>query len=448
MPLVSAGLLFLSFVPVWGFPLAHLALAPVLAGIIRTPRVFSIWLFGASFAAVYFFWVKVFSPLAPILLTFLHGCWITLGLWPAVVFSRRGKPFLALASASAAWTVSEFLRGLGPYGYEWGALGYTQYGSLKLAAYSSLGGIWLVSFLVFVSNAVLTWSWRTKNQAWIAAAAVYWGLLWAGSPADRLSDNISAANDFVLVQTNISPYAQQRERETVMREQLKFLSGETARARGRYLILPETLFSTEILGARDFLTEEPRALLIGFFDPSPARRLVVGAIERDETGFYNSAILLDAQGARLSSYRKQHLVPFGETIPGLEGYEIVRKFGDKLGTPFFSEGDTSAPIWIGERRVSILICFEGTFSSLVRETARDADLLINISNDAWSESEFGHEQHLRFLRFRAIETGRPVLRVGNSGPTAVYAPSGKLIAEIPGSGPGVLDLGAVGPLMF
>lgn len=443
-PAASAALLYASFLPEWGFPLAHIALVPALAAFLRGSRLSSIWFFGCVFAAFYFFWLKVFTPLAPVVLTLSHGLWIVLGFLPAVWVRRSNRPVATLLAVAAGWVASEWLRSLGPYGYEWGSVGYTQYGSLKMAGFSAVGGIWLVSFLVLGSNILFTLAWVKKDQRWIWAAAGYGLLLWAASPfPEDLPATIGSAKEFALIQTNINPYAKSLDREQIMREQLRSLSAEAARARAKNMILPETLFSTDIVGMRGYLTEEPRALLMKLLDPSPDRRLLVGAIETDEKGFYNSAILFDAQGQRVSSYRKQHLVPFGETIPWLENFKPARDFGEKLGTPFFSAGDTLAPLLIGGSRVAMLICFEGSFSRLVRESARGADLIINISNDAWSESRFGHDQHLRFLRFRAVETGLPVLRVGNSGPTALYAPNGKLAADIPYPAPGVLDLGSV-----
>lgn len=397
-------------------------------------------MFGAGFAALYFFWLKVFSVLAPIALTVVHGLWVALGLLPCIWMSRSRRPWTAFAAVPFFWTAAEWLRSLGPYGYEWGSIGYTQYGSLRMAAFSAIGGIWLVSFLVLVSNALLAWACYKKNWRVLALTCLYGSTLWILSPASRLSADIGPARDFVLVQTNVSPYPPTSEREEIMKVQLDLLSKQASPARATNLVLPETLFSTEIAGMQGHMTDDPRGLLMDFLRPSPSRLLLVGAIERDEKGFYNSAILFDGSGRRLDSYRKRHLVPFGETIPRLEKYAWARELGEKLQTPFFSAGDTHAPIYFGDVPACVLICFEGTFSRLVSESAVSARIIINISNDAWSESEFGHEQHARFLRFRAIETGLPVIRVGNSGITCLFAPNGALTAIVPHPGPDVMEL--------
>ncbi|OGH61042.1 MAG: apolipoprotein N-acyltransferase [Candidatus Lindowbacteria bacterium RIFCSPLOWO2_12_FULL_62_27] len=441
-PLASAVLLYYSFVPEWGFLLAHVALAPLFVSILRGCGFAPVCMFGCVFAALYFSWLTVFSPLAPILMTALHGFWLCAGLWTVLRFRSADTPWKTLILAGAGWIASEWLRSFGPYGYEWGALGYSQYGSLKLAAYSSIGGVWLVSAIVLGSNAIVTVGWLKMRQDWIGIATLYWVALWVLSPSHHLSGEAPAAKSFALVQTNISPWLKSLEREAVMQQQLGDLAVEAARSPAQNVVLPETLFSTEITGMRGFLTEEPRALLMGFLAPSADRRLLVGAIEKDDRGFYNAAILFDGQGERIASYRKRHLVPFGETIPGLENADWARSLGEKLGTPFFSAGDTHAPILFGHVPVAVLVCFEGTFSRLVAESAAHARLILNISNDAWSESEFGHAQHARFLRFRAIETGLPVLRVGNSGPTALFAPNGIILYEAHRPTPAVLDLDA------
>ncbi|MBI4179595.1 apolipoprotein N-acyltransferase [bacterium] len=442
--LLSAGLLWLSFIPEWGWLLAHAALAPIWTAMARgRAGVFQVWLFGALFGAAYFFWLNVFSPLAPIVLTAVQSFWMTLALAPCLAAPVRTRPSLMFILISVFWIISEWLRGLGPYGYEWGNLGYTQYGCLRLAAYAGIGGVGLISAITLVSNGFLTLAFLGKNPRWLATAAVFWLALASASPYNRLSGDVSAADNYVILQTDVSPYAKSPDRDKILRDQLDAMAGTWSRGSADpvVLVLPETLFSRTITGLRGTLLEEPRFLLAPLLRFAPNRLMLVGAIEEDTAGFYNAAVLLDAEGRRLDSYRKRHLVPFGETMPGLEHWSWARRFGESLGTPFFSAGDTHAPLTIGAHRVGVLICFEGTFSRLTAESAAGADLLINLSNDAWSESAFGHEQHLRFLRFRAVETGLPVIRVGNTGPTALFAPNGVLITRIPHSHAGHVDLG-------
>ncbi len=438
--LASAALLFYAFIPEWGFLPALAALVPFFRSLVLDPDPWSTLGFATTFSVSYFFWLRVFSPAAPVLMAAIHSAWIILGIFPAYILARKKRPGAALAVLPFGWVASEWIRSFGPYGYEWGTIGYTQYGSLTVAAFSAYGGIWLVSFLVVLSNVIFTWiTLKRVSSRWIALI-LFALLLWFLSPSQILSNDWTAARPFALVQTNMSPYRSGSDREQEMETQLGALADEASSVQSKCVILPETVFSTEIVGLGGVLTEEAARVLRGFLEPNTGRMLLVGAIERDPDRMYNSAILLNNRGERVTSYRKRHLVPLGETIPRLEHLEWAQAVGRALGTPFFSAGDTTAPIQIGGRRAGILICFEGTFSRLVAESARDADLLINISNDAWSESEFGHEQHLRFLRFRAIETGLPVLRVGNSGPSALFAPNGSLVARISHPNAAVLDL--------
>lgn len=438
-PVLSAGLFFYSFVPEWGWCLAHVALVPLFVSMCRVKsRLFHVWLFGACFGGAYFYWLKVFTAPAPIVMTFFHSFWICLALWPALLPAVRGRG--VLMAAAVFWILSEYLRSLGAYGYEWGGLGYTQYGNVRLAAYARHVGMPGVCALVLASNVILTWAILKKDFRWVAGLTAYGIVLALASPQPRLSPDIGPAGEFALLQTNVSPYLRAPDRDEAIKSQIAGFAAQTSHSKSRFFILPETLFSSSITGLRGFLLEEPRDILNPLIHPYPDRMLVVGAIEEDTGGFYNAAILFDAAGARSGSYRKTHLVPFGESIPGFEANRWARWFGEKLGTPFFSAGDTCAPLQMGNVRAAVLICFEGTFSRLVAASAAGADLILNISNDAWSESAFGHEQHLRFLRFRAIETGLPVIRVGNSGPTAVFAPNGERVFHIPHPNAAVLDL--------
>jgi len=86
-----------------------------------------------------------------------------------------------------------------------------------------------------------------------------------------------------------------------------------------------------------------------------------------------------------------------------------------------------------------LICYEIIFPGDVINGPRP-DFLINLTNDAWYRNSIGPVQHLSAARVRAIEEGITVLRIANTGISAVIAPSGKYIKKLSLENEGVIDM--------
>lgn len=145
---------------------------------------------------------------------------------------------------------------------------------------------------------------------------------------------------------------------------------------------------------------------------------------------YNAAIGIDAAGNVLGRYYKKVLMPFGEYIPYSDHFPWIR-----LSLPMiadFSPGDKDKPIELGEQiKAGTLICYEDLVPSLSREAVNQgANLLVNLTNDAWyGETPASHQHHLLAL-WRAIETRRYFLRSTNTGYTAIVSPFGESIKPL------------------
>ena len=185
--------------------------------------------------------------------------------------------------------------------------------------------------------------------------------------------------------------------------------------------------------------------------------LLAGGTRYEEGLTYNSAALYGAVSNRLPSaeieiYDKVHLVPFGEFIPGDKIFPALQKLapvgsctpGELKLLPLNLASDQSerqAPrssddarpgnrtIEQSNNRTILLgcaICFEDTDSALMRELAKKgAEALFFITNDSWFSHSIEAEQHAWQAVARAIETGLPVVRVGNSGVSGTILPDGK-----------------------
>ena len=143
---------------------------------------------------------------------------------------------------------------------------------------------------------------------------------------------------------------------------------------------------------------------------------------------YNRAYLIEPDGVMKSWYDKVHLVPFGEYIP----FDIQIPYLGKLldGTGTFRSGVVHHPLTVGNLALGVLICYETIFTELAQErVANGANVLVNISNDAWFGRTSAPKQHLDLAVLRAVEQGRYIARATNTGITAIIDPKGNITTE-------------------
>lgn len=155
----------------------------------------------------------------------------------------------------------------------------------------------------------------------------------------------------------------------------------------------------------------------------------------DDLRFFNSLVVLGPAGERLAGYDKHHLVPFGEYVPLgdlLYDWFGLRAFAARAGASY-SAGPAGAALDLGPRlgRVLPLICYEAVFPQDLRLDGPRADWILQITNDAWFGTLSGPFQHAAQARLRAIEQGLPLVRVANTGVSAVYDARGRVAAELP-----------------
>ena len=162
--------------------------------------------------------------------------------------------------------------------------------------------------------------------------------------------------------------------------------------------------------------------------------LLLGTIDIDRRDVYNAALLISDGGERVQVYRKIHLVPFGEFVPGRHTVPLLAQIvGDQVPGDF-KEGreHTVFTLTNGEVHVAPLICFEDTMGELTRqfvlptETSPGANLLVDMTNDAWFQRSAGSHQHLANAIFRCVETRRPMIRAANTGVTCFVNQFGRI----------------------
>jgi len=175
------------------------------------------------------------------------------------------------------------------------------------------------------------------------------------------------------------------------------------------------------------LSGDPRTATIADSARQTHAYLLTGALDRRDGVLQNSAVLVGPDGVIAGEYAKRHLVPFGEYVPLKNLLWFVNVLaGGTIGE--LTPGTTSDVFPTSVGRLGVFICYEAIFPSEVRDFVRaGADVLVNITNDAWFGRSAAPVQHLAMATFRAIETHRYLIRAANTGISAIVAPDGEII---------------------
>jgi apolipoprotein N-acyltransferase len=193
----------------------------------------------------------------------------------------------------------------------------------------------------------------------------------------------------------------------------------------KLIVLPETALPV-------LASEVPEALKTRLLSHAHRNQgdILVGMVERENGEYFNS--VLSYGGAGTYTYRKSHLVPFGEFIPLKVAFGWI--YRDWLNMPLsdLSRGARyQQPMPVAGEKVAVNICYEDVFGEEIIRQLPMASLLVNVSNDAWYGQSYAADQHLQFSQARALETGRMMLRATNTGATAIIDQKGYLTAHAP-----------------
>jgi apolipoprotein N-acyltransferase len=514
---LSAIILILAFPDFDFWFLAWFALVPLFFAVEREKQsVVKSFVLGWIFGTLFFFgscWWLTFAPITygrvPTIIAYLlfSGVALVAGLFPAIfggLFSLFLKRFgsYAILSAPFLWTATEFLR-FWITGNNWNAIGYSQAFSANALKYASIGGVYLLGFLVVFCNSLIIWLYRylkkefgegifvsyvrytlspsailymaqnhdemqkpvTEKQQLILISLVFilflvmvvtifiGGNYSPSKPFERLSESafiiaiqpnvpmsglkygerekllehhIQLAQN-AIANSNFSSYAEEQaniySNPQNFEERKRFYSdfaAENFQKAKKIIIFPESPMNFEYESDREF-----QSFLKDFAARNNASVLFNSAQPNTHgTNFYNSAVMINAQGGKIAQYDKIHLVPFGETVPLPDA--LAQVVPTLVGN--FETGANYNLFPLGEAKGGVMICFESHFASLAREFVRGgADVLIEMTNDGYLGDTPILRQHLANAVFRAVETNRPVLRVTNVGITAYINERGEVL---------------------
>ena len=364
-----------------------------------------------------------------------------LALYPALfasAFCLVKDSRLVSLKLACLWVALEYIKSKAFTGFPWCLLGYSQYQFLEIVQIAELAGVYGISFAIVLINGFAyllaaagrvsikkTLSWELPVVLAFAFLTIYYGQAVLGdrSRTNRECPDIPVA----IIQGNIDqsikwdPAFQHRTIEIYRK-----LTREAARSGPELVVWPETSVpfffqNNPQLSPQIFrIIADCRADLI-FGSPAYSR-------EKDGIRYYNRAYIISREGVVSGQYDKVHLVPFGEYVPFKKLLPFVHRLVPAAGD--FTAGDRIAPFRFAERSVGTLICFEAIFPEIARgHSSKGAEILVNLTNDAWFGMTSAPYQHLCMTVFRAVENRRPLLRAANTGFSAIIDPCGRIISR-------------------
>lgn len=348
------------------------------------------------------------------------------GLFAALIHwlkPRLPLPLLAVG-AGLLWGGLEMTQGWLFTGFSWLTL------TVALAPWPStiqalayIGEYWLSAVLALCTAWLVLG--RHNKTCLLLGLAVGAGLLFWGNMAIRSSQPEAPRVRVALIQGNIDQsvkWEDELQEQTVQSYQQ--LTRKELLPGPDLVVWPETAMpfylqedSALARHVRGFVREHQILLLTGA--PRYAVNAATGAVT-----YANSAFLLSPDGETVAVYDKEHLVPFGEYVPLGRLFPFISRLVHGEGE--FIPGDDPAPLRHENLALGMLICYEVIFPKLSQDRVRaGANLLINISNDAWFGRSSAPRQHLHQAVLRAVEQGRFLVRSTNTGITAIVDNRGR-----------------------
>jgi len=439
---LSGALTMLSFAPVGWYPVAPILLLPFLFACLTLPAKRSAHLgfwYGAGlfltgtywlYTSIHVFgeaplWVAIFIMLG---LVVIMGFYYALAGW-LISHLAAGNAIRFLFAAPPVWVMVEWLRGWVLSGFPWMSLGYSQIDS-PLAGLAPVIGVYGLSFALLISVSALLVAIRSAGRLRVTAMILLlmpW-IIGALLHYQEWTETSAAPVRVTVVQGGVSQDKKWLRNQFWPTLEL-YLSSLEAHADSDLIVWPEVALPATadqiegyLDGLRQIVTARQQSLLLGVLERQE--------VEDAQDAIYNSMILLD-HGPR-QIYRKHHLVPFGEFFPVPD---FVRRWMRMMSLPTTDLASGAAKqallVTAAGVKLAVAICYEDAYGAEQLHALPEADILINVSNDAWFGDSIAPHQHLEIARMRALEVGRYMVRSTNNGVSAFIAPDGQILERGP-----------------
>jgi apolipoprotein N-acyltransferase len=448
LAVLSGLLIFLSFPKYGSGIVAWTALIPLFFALkVAAPReAFKIGfltgfiahigiLYWIVYVVVQYGYLPIYAGIAAMLLLAAYLSLYTACFAMGVVL-LRGKGIEIFVSAPLLWTVLEFLRSRLLTGFPWENLAYSQYLYAKVIQISDITGLYGITFAIVMVNAVLydLLSARFRRRYLLAetvlACVVITAILVYGHIRLAKIDELlkkAPRLQVALIQGNID---QNMKWDSLYQSQTvniySSLSRQSIPSGNGLIVWPET--------AAPFYFQRPGPLQEAVVDvaKTSGSAILFGSPsyeeEKGNISYMNSAFLLKPDGTVSGRYDKVHLVPYGEYVPLRRFFPFIGKL--VVGVGDFKPGRGFYPLTIDGHRLGVLICYEGILPEAARDYKREkAEILVNITNDAWFGRTSAPYQHLSMTVFRAVENRLYLVRAANTGISAIIDPKGEILSR-------------------
>ncbi len=430
LALIAGGLYPLAFAPYGWWPLCFISIAILFCLWMYSERgvatrlgfMFGIGMFGVGTSWVYNS-LHHFGNMPSVLAVLCTAVFVlVLSLFPTAAgylqacFRKKSHHNQAIIARAifimpACWLFFEWLRGFFLTGFPWLTTGYAMIDT-PIAAFAPIGGVYLVGMLALLTTGavvaalldlskggalalfilVLVWfeGWQLTGAAWTTAH----------------NDPISVA----IVQNNVPL-------------QLKWDVGHQQRIIDDY-------FTQSALHRDVDLVVWPEAAVSDYIDrlqldfyqkiQSHPADFIFGILSRKQSDdgwlSYNSVAAI---GAQTTMYHKRQLVPFGEFIPLPSLFQPLMQMADIPMSNFTQGAIQQNPVLAAGTSFAVSICYEEAFPRFGHREIPNTGVLLNVSEDSWFGDSLAPHQRLQMARFRALESGRPMIRASNNGLSGV-----------------------------
>jgi len=418
------ALTVLGFAPFYLFPVPVITIACLFYFWRKSDTPFPPALLGL------FFGIRVFGavpiPIAVLLLLILCSylsLYVTVTGW-VVRKLHFEAPLVWVLFVASLWTLSEWLRGVVSFfGFPWLTIGYSQVPSSPLAGYSAVTGVYGVSLILILSAAFISLLFEKELRSWrnILFLPVIWiigfslqFINWTEPQGEPVSVS--------LLQGNISQEMKWRPEHVI--HTMDIYAKLALASNSRLIIAPEISLPL----ARDKVSANYLKKISSHAKQNKGD-ILIGMIETEGNSgdYYNSMFSFGTSSEQ--TYRKFHLLPFGEFIPLKPVFGWIINLL-KIPLTDFSRGELNQkPMSLAGQSVAVNICYEDAFGEELIYQLPQATLLANVSNDAWFGRSIGPYQHLQISQMRALETGRYMLRATNTGVSAIINERGVVLQQ-------------------
>ncbi len=438
---VGASLLFaLAFPPLRLFVPAFVCLVPLAVAVDRAPTAGSaarvgLWfgllgyganLYWIAVALSIFTWLASLGYVAALVWLAPWFALTTAALWAARRFT--GWPFAVLLPT--VWVCSELvLLHLGDLAFPWLTLGLAVSTFPHFAQLADLSGVHGLTAWIAITNGLIADAILTRRRVAVRVAGIL--ALGAGVYAYgtwRLATTpLRALAPIAVIQPNVpeDEKIQEANRPRFMGIMASATRAGLVRGPKPALIVWPEASLPDFLSNHGEWRDSLRALAAETHTPLLFGVLDVTWLSPVSYDYFNAAELADSTGqlGAQPAYHKEYLVPIVERVPFVNPrwFEGLKYFGG------FGRGVDPEPFQLPFGRLGVLICYESIFPDLARHYRRSgADVLANITNDAWFGRSMAPYQHVAHLRLRAIENRIGIVRAANTGISEYVDPLGRV----------------------